>query len=561
MGKMRTLDEIVAIVQEQHGVNYEYEGFGPKQWVEKTVIYTCPTHGKKVQRISQHIKTGCGDCARISTGKLKRETLESFTVKANNIFNGRFTYTELYHTNTGKARIKFICDSHGEQEQPASWHLNSSHGCPDCANKNTPRGFNAYSEATWEARARAQVGDAYLGVVLRESRRYCLFRCSKHGKQEVLISNLEKGVRCISCSYETRGQVKLTEWTPTLELELKGIHNGKFTYLGLGVSQAGKRTVMYICPKHGVAEQSLKDHAYGIGCAKCTNIVSKPSVEVYEYIRTLGVEAEQEIRLSGGKYVWDIVIPRHNLAVEYHGLYWHSTAFQLPSYHANKHKLGLSAGYRTIHIFSDEWATKRSIVESIIRSQLGKDISNSVYARKCTLVDVNYSIASIFLNTYHIQGRCSAKARFLGLSHLGKLVAILGYEFHESGRGQGSSNESCEIVRYATSGKVSGGFSKLLAALETTHSSLKQIYTYSDIRLFTGRLYENCGFRQAYTLSPDYWYTDSKVRMHKSKFQKSRFRDNPHLVYEDGKTELELAKLNRLYRVYDCGKIKWIKSI
>lgn len=43
--------------------------------------------------------------------------------------------------------------------------------------------------------------------------------------------------------------------------------------------------------------------------------------------------------------------------------------------------------------------------------------------------------------------------------------------------------------------------------------------------------------------------------------EKSFFKKDPTLFYDEDMTERELAEINCLERVYDSGKIRWAKSI
>ena len=54
--------------------------------------------------------------------------------------------------------------------------------------------------------------------------------------------------------------------------------------------------------------------------------------------------------------------------------------------------------------------------------------------------------------------------------------------------------------------------------------------------------------------------------MHKFNFRKEDFRDSMtatggrKFLYEPGKTEKELADMNKIHRVYDAGKIKYTRD-
>ncbi len=50
-------------------------------------------------------------------------------------------------------------------------------------------------------------------------------------------------------------------------------------------------------------------------------------------------------------------------------------------------------------------------------------------------------------------------------------------------------------------------------------------------------------------------------RVHRSTYTKQRFIDDPDLVYKPDQTEHEAALANRIYRIYDAGKTRWIKEV
>lgn len=62
-------------------------------------------------------------------------------------------------------------------------------------------------------------------------------------------------------------------------------------------------------------------------------------------------------------------------------------------------------------------------------------------------------------------------------------------------------------------------------------------------------------------IEPDYHYLESgySERIHKFRYRKNRFKIDENLLFVEGLTELELAKLNNLDRIWDCGKIKFEK--
>lgn len=77
-------------------------------------------------------------------------------------------------------------------------------------------------------------------------------------------------------------------------------------------------------------------------------------------------------------------------------------------------------------------------------------------------------------------------------------------------------------------------------------------------------MYVASGFSLDCELPPNYWYagnvTDGR-RVPKESFQKARFANDSRLVFEEGKTERELAEMNGLWRCWDSGKLRWTRDV
>lgn len=66
----------------------------------------------------------------------------------------------------------------------------------------------------------------------------------------------------------------------------------------------------------------------------------------------------------------DILIPEIKLAIEYNGLFWHSSTFKDKDYHLNKTNLCEQLGYRLIHIWEDEWNNDKEKIMSKLENIL-----------------------------------------------------------------------------------------------------------------------------------------------------------------------------------------------
>lgn len=164
--------------------------------------------------------------------------------------------------------------------------------------------------------------------------------------------------------------------------------------------------------------------------------------------------------------------------------------------------------------------------------------------------------AEIFLNDNHVQGYASG-SYYLGLKDKEdqSLVSVLVLK-----KEAGTEGEALNIIRYATSANVVGGFTKLLSFAEKTYKP-KSFIASADHCVSDGGLYENNSFIVDKELRPDYMYFFNKERHHKFNYRLKRFRDDPSLLWDESLTERQLADLNGLDRVWDAGKTRYIRHV
>ena len=243
----------------------------------------------------------------------------------------------------------------------------------------------------------------------------------------------------------------------------------------------------------------------------------------------------------------DIYIPDMNLGFEFNGLYWHSDKYKDKNYHINKTNYFKDKGIRIVHIWEDDWTFKRSIIESQITNLLNST-KNTIYGRKCYIKEIDSKISSNFLNNNHIQGRVNSCLR-LGLFHNDELVSVMTFD-HFEGRNkmldtEWNLNRFCNLINT----NVVGGASKLFKHFVKNYSP-KKVISYADKDWSIGDLYYTLGFNLVHESLPDYKYLVNGIRVHKSRYKKSK--TNTTL------TETQYALENDLFKVYDCGKIKFI---
>lgn len=245
----------------------------------------------------------------------------------------------------------------------------------------------------------------------------------------------------------------------------------------------------------------------------------------------------------------DIYIPSLNVAIEYNGIFWHSSFSGKSIFHQHeKYKLCKKLGIRLITIYDDEWNINKDLVKKKLKSILNCSDDKRIYARNCIPIIINNLDRNNFLSENHIQGRCGGSVN-LGLVCDGELVAVMVFK--------NIKGEVFELTRFATKYSVVGAFSKLLSYFKKNYS-WEKIITFSDLRWHDGGVYQKNGFIAEKLINPDYQYVIRGKRFHKANFRLNRIEKNFPDLYDPTLTEFENMNNIGIPRIYDCGKIRFV---
>lgn len=284
-----------------------------------------------------------------------------------------------------------------------------------------------------------------------------------------------------------------------------------------------------------------------------TNIMSHDEEYICNYIKSIySGNVIQRSRKIIAPYELDIYIPEKKVAIEYNGVYWHSTNAGVDkNYHLMKTKLCEEKGIRLIHIFQNEWNERNDICKSIIASALGI-YENRIYARKCEIKELSTIDTKEFLTLNHIQGYVPSKYN-LGLYYNNELVQII-----TIGKSRYKKDEH-ELLRMCTKlhTQVIGGFSKLMK-----NQHYKIVHSYIDRSKFSGNGYYSSNFTFETFTKPSYFYwSPYTVKLNRLACQKHKL---PKLLgdrFDPNKTEQQNMINANFYQLYDCGNIKVVYSI
>lgn len=344
--------------------------------------------------------------------------------------------------------------------------------------------------------------------------------------------------------------VLAAEWSPRNTMPIES------------VSPGSNKPYWWVCSVCGNEWKTQPNYRcfQGYGCPACFKSGrSRSEEELYNYVAACVGDDNvyRHVRgLAAGNKEVDVFVPYLNVAFEFNGLFWHSEGNVGRTYHRDKVVETREQGIRLVHIWEDDWENRRRVIERMIAVALGVDVREKVGARQCTVAEsVPSAEVREFLIRNHLLGAPRVLGRVWGLRQGDELVAVLVAK---------RSSTGYTITRYATSKQVRGGFTRLLVRLERllANEGGGTITTFSDNAYSEGGLYDLAGFEKNGDVAPDYMYaTAHGARRHKFNYRKKKFKTNPSLQYQEGLTERELAELNGLFRVYDAGKVRWVKHV
>ena len=289
-------------------------------------------------------------------------TTEEFIKKAQQIHNQKYDY-QLVDYKNAHTKVKIICPEHGVFEQLPLNHTNKRKGCSKCSNniKKTTKQF--VDECI------LKFGNIYdYGLVdYSGNKNKVKIICKEHGIFEQSPIKHINGTKCPKCV----GGIKKTK-EEFIEKAIK-IHKGKYDYSEINYSNNIIK-IKIKCEHHGIFEQRPNDHMMGKGCPKCKSIISKPEIEVQNFVKSLGFKIQCNNRkILNGKEL-DIYIPELNKAIEFNGFYWHYDKTNpncKPScYHSTKSKLCKSKNINLLHLREDLWNHNKQKMKKVIHKFL-----------------------------------------------------------------------------------------------------------------------------------------------------------------------------------------------
>ena len=275
------------------------------------------------------------------------------------------------------------------------------------------------------------------------------------------------------------------------------------------------------------------------------HIISKFNRQVSGKLQNMGFEVSFEKRLDDMSF--DICIESEKILIEIDPTYTHNAVgnhLGRPKdkyYHRDKSLKAQEHGYRCIHIF--DWDDVDQVLSTLTNT-------DTIYARKCKLLNVYPNYGNEFLDKYHIQGSCKGQMLYLGLAYNGVLVQLMTF-----GASRYTKKYDVEILRLCTlpSVTVVGGASKLFKWV-TSMYEMKSIISYCDLSKFNGGVYTHMGMTLARITPPAKVWSKGHAKITDNLLRQRGYDQLFGTDYGKGTSNEQLMLEHGWLPVYDCGQ-------
>ena len=536
-----------------HGDKYK---FLPDGYADTTgwIKYICKEHGLKRSRVNDMLnRHGCIECGKVKALEAKHSRASEHLAKLKEIHpNYEFpNYEANFKSVIDKCEV--ICPNHGTFFA-STHHLKKGKGCRKCGIERVASARRWTKENLLD-KLKAHIPNSIYTYHVETFTGYSekmKITCPVHGDFWQTVTNHVQGKGCKKCSSYANSQ-KAKVSSGELLQRCRDIHGGRDDYQEEITGVAKLWTIT--CKKHGNFEQLGYVHLRGAQCPTCAGIGSMGQTQMFEFVKSFCPDAIMNYRFSSNsRQQIDVYVPSLKMGFEYHGLYWHSSANKPDNYHLEKQTMAKEAGIELYQIFADEWespAAKKFIARKLLPSE-------GIYARLCSISEIDSSTAKEFHEQNHIQGYKLGGCSF-GLIYMGELVALMTFSSVRSVRGIEAKEGHYELARFSTSKRVIGGASKLFKFI-VKELKATNVISYSDNRLFTGDVYPKLGFVKSHVTAPSYTYCapNNQKRLHKSQFRHANLPKILGDAYNPKLSERANCEANAYYQVYDCGLTKWV---
>ena len=257
------------------------------------------------------------------------------------------------------------------------------------------------------------------------------------------------------------------------------------------------------------------------------------------------------LALGNGKEL-DIHMPEDRFAIEYNGVYWHSDKWLDSDYHKNKYIVAGSNNINLLMVWSDDYTRNKEIVIDTIFHKLNLSKKPRVFARNTEIAFLSFDEAEEFCSRYQVSRFEKNFDICIGLVDCvtKETVAISTWK---------KEKLSLTMNNCCTSNHVVGGLGKMVKCAErhAKDNCIDKLIAYADLSQCYKGSFEKVGFKYESFIEPTFMYQRGDKRFSEKEVDYKFFKENNRLIYDKSLSLEELVVVNNLYKVWDCGKIKY----
>ena len=298
-------------------------GSGQKAW------WICEKgHKWQAQIASRNRGAGCPYCSGRFTTPGVNDLLTVFPNIAGEWDFEKNPDTPSNITSRSKRKVWWKC-SHGHSYACTVSHRADGNGCPYCSNHKVLAGYNDLASMSPELALQwtyERNSPLLPSEVTSNSGKSVWWRCDKGHEWQAAVYSRQNGNGCPICSNKAVqvGFNDLATCNPELEKEWNYAKNGNL--LPTMVTTNSGKKVWWVCSR-GHEWQATVDHrTNGRGCPICLTDrrSSYPEQALFYYLSKAYPDTCNRYKLKE-KYELDIFVPEISVAVEYDGIFFHSS--------------------------------------------------------------------------------------------------------------------------------------------------------------------------------------------------------------------------------------------
>lgn len=246
---------------------------------------------------------------------------------------------------------------------------------------------------------------------------------------------------------------------------------------------------------------------------------SYEEIQLHEFVKE-NIELEVKSSHKLEEFELDIYIKDINFAIEYNGLFWHSSKDYSSKYrHIFKTRLAQKYNIRLMHVNSYIWKYKTNATKNMILKALNKFPQKTL--NNVEILEVSQEDSNTFLEINSVKHNLKYSFAY-GIIYNNELVSLMLFDYKGN---KVKLVEHCDI----TNTNYTNSFSLLINYYKKLHT--ESLFTFMDLSVENNKIYENNGFKYVTTTLPVKYRTDTEVFL----------------------APIDMAK--RVLNYYDCGHI------